>query len=59
MEALGWSLITGGLALLVSGLIFVLPIRRNQSAQQENIEQTIEEIDGQLHAMRRDRGDTS
>jgi len=59
MEALGWSLITGGLALLVSGLIFVLPIRRNQSAQQEDIEQTIEEIDGQLHAMRRDRGDTS
>ena len=59
MEALGWSLIAGGLALLVSGLIFVLPIRRNQSAQQENIEQTIEEIDDRLHEMRRERGDTS
>jgi hypothetical protein len=59
MEALGWSLIAAGLALLVSGLIFVLPIRRNQSAQQENIEQTIEEIDDQLHEMRRERGDTS
>jgi len=59
MEALGWSLIAAGLALLVSGLIFVLPIRRKQSAQQEDIEQTIEEIDDRLHEMRRERGDTS
>jgi hypothetical protein len=58
MEALGWSLIAGGLALIVSGLIFLLPMRRKQSAQQ-NVEQTVKEIDDQLHEMRRGRGDTS
>jgi len=59
MEALGWSLIAGGLALLVGGLVFLLPMRRKQSAQQENYEQTIKEIDDQLHEKRRERGDTS
>jgi uncharacterized membrane-anchored protein YhcB (DUF1043 family) len=59
MEALGWSLIAGGLGLLVSGLIFLLRMRREQSAQQQDIQQTIKEIDDQLHEMRRERGDTS
>ena len=59
MEALGWSLIAGGLALLVSGLVFLLLARRGQSAQQQDIEQTIGEIDDQLHERRRERGDTS
>jgi len=59
MEALGWSLIAGGLVLLVSGLIFLLPVRRRQSAQQQDIEQTIREIDDQLHETRRERNDTS
>jgi uncharacterized membrane-anchored protein YhcB (DUF1043 family) len=59
MEALGWSLIAGGLVLLVSGLIFLLRMRREQSAQQQDIEQTIREVDDQLHEMRRERGDTS
>jgi hypothetical protein len=59
MEALGWSLITGGLAFLVSGLVFLLRMRREQSAQQQEIEQTISEIDDQLHETRRERDDTS
>ena len=59
MEALGWSLIAGGLAFLVSGLVFLLRMRREQSAQQQDIEQTTGEIDDQLHEMRRERGDTS
>ena len=59
MEALGWSLIAGGLAFLVSGLVFLLRMRREQSAQQQDIEQTIKEIDDQLHEKRRERGDTS
>ena len=59
MEALGWSLIAGGLGLLVSGLIFLLRMRREQSAQQQDIEQTIREVDDQRHEMRRERGDTS
>jgi len=58
MEALGWSLIAGGLVLLVSGLIF-LQMRREQSAQQQDIGQTIRETDDQLHEMHRERGDTS
>jgi uncharacterized membrane-anchored protein YhcB (DUF1043 family) len=59
MEALGWSLIAGGLAFLVSGLVFLLRMRREQSAQQQEIEQTIREIDDQLHERRRERDDTS
>ena len=59
MEAMGWSLIAGGLGLLVSGLVFLLRMRREQSAQQQDIEQTIKEVDDQLHEMRRERGDTS
>jgi LPXTG-motif cell wall-anchored protein len=59
MEALGWSLIAGGLVLLVSGLFFLLRMRREQPAQQQDIEQTIREIDDQLHETRRERGDTS
>jgi hypothetical protein len=59
MEALGWSLIAGGLVLVVSGLVFLLPMRREQSAPQQDIEQTIGEIDDQLDEMRRERGDTS
>jgi hypothetical protein len=59
MEALGWSLIAGGLAFLVGGLVFLLRMRREQSAQQQDIEQTTGEIDDQLHEMRRERGDTS
>jgi hypothetical protein len=59
MEALGWSLIAGWLALLVSGLVFLLRMRRQQSARQQDLKQTIGEIDDQLHEMRRDRGDTS
>ena len=59
MEALGWALIAGGLAFLVSGLVFLLRMRREQSAQQQEVEQTIGEIDDQLHETRRERGDTS
>jgi hypothetical protein len=59
MEALGWSLIAGGLAFLVSGLVFLLRTRREQSAQQQDVGQTIREVDDQLHEMRRERGDTS
>jgi hypothetical protein len=59
MEALGWSLIAAGLAFLVSGLVFLLRMRREQSVQQRDIEQTTREIDDQPHETRRERGDTS
>ena len=59
MEALGWSLIAGGLAFLVSGLVFLLRTRREHSAQQQEVERTIGEIDDQLHETRRERGDAS
>jgi hypothetical protein len=58
MDALGLSLIAGGLVLLVSGLIVLLQTRRNKSARQD-AEQTINEIDDRLREMRRDQGDTS
>lgn len=59
MDALGLSLIAGGLALLVSGLIVLLQTRRNKSAQRQDVEQAIDEIDDRLREMRREQGDTS
>ena len=59
MDALGLSLIVGGLALLVSGLIVLLQTRRNTSAQRQDAEQTINEIDDRLRETRREQGDTS
>jgi hypothetical protein len=59
MEALGWSLIAGGLVLLVSGLVFLVRMRREPSAQQQDAEQTVREIDDQPHETRRERGDKS
>jgi hypothetical protein len=38
MEALGISLVVGGLAFLMSGLIFLLPSQRKQSVKESQEE---------------------
>jgi hypothetical protein len=49
----------GGAALLVSGLVFLLPVRRKQVQQQEKFQENIDSFDHHLHEMRRQRGDLS
>ena len=59
MDPLGLALIVGGTALVMSGLVFLLPDPRKRRKQQETIEQSRAEIDYHLRAMRRDQGDPS
>jgi hypothetical protein len=59
MEPLGLALIVGGAAFVVSGLVFLLPGSRKRQRQQETIEESREQIEFHLRAMRRDRGDLS
>jgi len=49
----------GGAALLVSGLIFLLPVRRQLLQQQEDFKESIYNIDHHLKKMRREHGDLS
>ena len=57
MYSLGISLIVGGAAFVCSGLVFLLPAGRTRSTK--SVEQSLEEIDGYLHEMRRDKRDLS
>ena len=60
MTALGVSLLVGGAAFLISGLIFVLlPGRAKRLEDQRTIEENREEIDGHVRDLRRERGDLS
>jgi len=54
MNPLGWALLVAGAALCVSGLLFLLPIRRKQSTHQEIFEESIEKIDHYLRETRRE-----
>jgi hypothetical protein len=59
MEPLGLALIVGGAAFVVSGLVFLLPGSRRRRKQQETIDESREQIEYHLRAMRRDQGDLS
>jgi hypothetical protein len=59
MSTLGVALLVGGAAVFVSGLIFLLPVRRKRSVQREAFNESIEKIDYHLREMRRQRGDQS
>ena len=52
MTALGLSMMVGGMAFLLSGLIFLLPIGRKQSAQDRSFEEARNEIEFYLDQMR-------
>jgi hypothetical protein len=53
MTALGLSMIVGGMAFLLSGLIFLLPAGRRQSARDQTFEQARNEIEFHLSQMRK------
>jgi hypothetical protein len=52
MTALGLAMIVGGVAFLLSGLIFLLPTGRKQSARDRSFEQAQQEIEFYLNQMR-------
>src|ERR1700754_627498 len=59
MDTLGLSLVVGGLAFLISGLIFLLPTGRKDSSRRAAIDENLEDVDRHLREMRRGRGDLS
>ncbi len=52
MTALGLSMIVGGVAFLLSGLIFLLPNKRARSIQEMPIEEAQNEIEFYLRRIR-------
>jgi predicted phage tail protein len=53
MTALGVSMIVGGMAFLLSGLIFLLPTGRKQAARNQSFEQARSEIEFHLSQMKK------
>ena len=53
MTALGLSMIVGGLAFLLSGMIFLLPTGRRQSAQDRSFEESQDDLEFYLSQMRK------
>jgi predicted phage tail protein len=53
MTALGLSMIVGGVAFLLSGMIFLLPTGRKQSARDQSFEKSQDEIEFYLDQMRK------
>jgi hypothetical protein len=54
MNALGVSLIVGGMALLFSGLIFLLPIEGKVAGKRRSFEESQKEIEYYLGQMQRE-----
>jgi hypothetical protein len=57
MGTVGVALVVGGMALLCSGLIFLMPVRGRRSQPQESFEDSQNRIEQYLREMRRRRGE--
>jgi hypothetical protein len=57
MGTLGMALVLGGMALLFSGLIFLIPVRGKRRPPRESFEDSQQRIERYLHEMRRGRGE--
>jgi hypothetical protein len=55
MDTVGVALVVGGMAFLLSGLVFLIPVRGTRS-QQESFEESQERTEEYLRKMRRNRG---
>ena len=56
LDTLGFSLIVGGMALFVSGLIFLLPKEWGAPTTERSAYENIDKIEEYFQRMRRDRG---
>jgi len=59
MDTLGLALIVGGAAFVCSGLVFLLPSERRASELEKSVQENLDEVDGYLQRMRRERSDLS
>jgi hypothetical protein len=57
MDTVGVALIVGGMTLLFSGLIFLMPVGASRAAPQDSLEDNQEQIEQYLREMSRERGD--
>jgi hypothetical protein len=57
MDTMGMALVVGGMALLFSGLIFLIPVRGAGRAPQESFEDSQGRIEQCLREMRGNRGE--
>jgi hypothetical protein len=55
MGTVGVALVVGGMALLFSGLIFLLPFRGKRPPPRESFEESQQRIEQYLREMRSDR----
>jgi hypothetical protein len=59
MDTLGLALIVGGAAFVCSGLVFLFPSERRASELEKSVQENLDEVDGYLQRMRRERSDLS
>jgi hypothetical protein len=57
MSTVGLALIVGGMALLFSGLVFLIPVRGKRHPPQESFEDSQARIEQHLREMRESRGE--
>jgi hypothetical protein len=57
MGTVGMALVVGGMALLFSGLIFLVPVRGARPVPHESFEDSQVRIEQHLREMRRNRGE--
>jgi hypothetical protein len=57
MDTLGIALVVGGIAFLLSGLIFLIPVRGGSPAQEAPFEDNREHVERHLSENRRNRGE--
>jgi hypothetical protein len=55
MAAVGVSMLVGGTAFLLSGLIFLLPTERKLSSRQQSFEESQKDLERYLGEIRRER----
>jgi hypothetical protein len=57
MDSLGVALLVGGMAFLISALIFSIPSERKLSSSQETFEESLERLEHHLDEIGRERGE--
>jgi len=57
MGTVGVALVVRGVALLFSGLVFLIPVRGRRPPPQESFEDSQERIEQYLREMRKNRGE--
>jgi hypothetical protein len=57
MGTVGMALVVGGMSLLFSGLVFLIPVRGKRDPPQESFQDSQERVERYLREMRKNRGE--